>query len=192
MADRRIERTREMVFTALTGLLSEKSIMKITVTELCDIANINKSIFYLHFRSIDDCHEQWKELVFSIIKERANGLTYYNLYKKKDVLVRILTDFFANNYDLLVKAKESDFGGEIQFLFIDSLSKCISDNSGFDSEINAKEIFILNYIISGAVYACFNRIPVFDKEKATALLSNLFDFLNFLKREHEGKYDGNN
>lgn len=59
--DRRIRRTESAIHAAFLDLLFEKDITKITVKELCERADINKSTFYLHYRDIYDLAEHYKQ-----------------------------------------------------------------------------------------------------------------------------------
>jgi len=59
--DRRIRRTQAAIWSAFLKLIFEKDINKITVKELCEQADINKSTFYLHYRDIYDLAEQFKQ-----------------------------------------------------------------------------------------------------------------------------------
>lgn len=59
--DRRVRRTRTAIQSAFLKLIFEKDINKITVKELCERADINKSTFYLHYRDIYDLAEQFKQ-----------------------------------------------------------------------------------------------------------------------------------
>lgn len=52
--DRRIKRTRMYLEESLLRLMEEKSIKHITVKELTESANINRSTFYLHYSDIND------------------------------------------------------------------------------------------------------------------------------------------
>ena len=62
MTDRRIRKTRSNIFAALSALLARReSPDSISVTELCEKADISKSTFYLHFMDIYDCREQWAD-----------------------------------------------------------------------------------------------------------------------------------
>ena len=54
MTDRRVRKTRTAIHQALASLLSEKEPRDITIRELCERADINKSTFYLHFHDIYD------------------------------------------------------------------------------------------------------------------------------------------
>lgn len=52
--DRRIQRTRNSLFSAFIELRAVKPVEKITVKELTEKANISKQTFYLHFQDIYD------------------------------------------------------------------------------------------------------------------------------------------
>ena len=50
--DRRIKKTHILLKKTLTELIEEKELRKITVSEFCERANINRGTFYLHFLDI--------------------------------------------------------------------------------------------------------------------------------------------
>ena len=52
--DRRITRTLRMIDEALIGLLEKKPIGEISVTELCEAADINRNTFYSHYSTPQD------------------------------------------------------------------------------------------------------------------------------------------
>lgn len=58
--DRRTRKTREAMYLALSGLLQEKPLNAISVTELARAADINRSTFYLHFTDIYDMFEHMR------------------------------------------------------------------------------------------------------------------------------------
>ena len=68
--DRRIERTRNSIKDAFLELRSKRDIEKISVKELCERANINKSTFYTHYQDIYELSEQLeKQVACDILKE---------------------------------------------------------------------------------------------------------------------------
>lgn len=52
--DRRIKYTKKIIKDTFISLLSEKDIKKITVSELCKIADINRATFYRYYLDVDD------------------------------------------------------------------------------------------------------------------------------------------
>ena len=65
--DLRIEKTDKGIKNAFIELRSKKPLEKITVRELCEIARINKSTFYSHYKDIYDLSDTLEgEVVASI------------------------------------------------------------------------------------------------------------------------------
>lgn len=52
--DRRIERTQQLIRTALRSLIQERGFEALTVQEIIDRANVGRATFYAHFDSKDD------------------------------------------------------------------------------------------------------------------------------------------
>jgi AcrR family transcriptional regulator len=52
--DRRVQRTRDLLHSALGELIHEKSYERITVSEVLARANVGRSAFYTHFRDKND------------------------------------------------------------------------------------------------------------------------------------------
>jgi AcrR family transcriptional regulator len=52
--DRRIPRTQAMLQQALISLIAKQDYEAITITDICDAANVGRSTFYAHYTSKDD------------------------------------------------------------------------------------------------------------------------------------------
>lgn len=52
--DRRIPRTRAMLQHALISLILKKDYEAITISDICDAANVGRSTFYAHYKNKDD------------------------------------------------------------------------------------------------------------------------------------------
>ena len=52
--DRRKERTEKEILNGLIALMQEKSMKNISVRELAELIDINRSTFYLHYTDIYD------------------------------------------------------------------------------------------------------------------------------------------
>lgn len=63
--DRRTRYTRQMIREALMDLLKDQPYSKITVTEICRLADINRGTFYIHYFDVDDVLDDILEQSFS-------------------------------------------------------------------------------------------------------------------------------
>lgn len=66
--DRRVIKTRRQLKKGLAVLMKEKSVNQITVKELVEEVDINRSTFYLHFKDIQDLLREIKENMEAQIK----------------------------------------------------------------------------------------------------------------------------
>lgn len=62
--DRRTKYTKTVVRQALFDLLKEKPLAKITVTDICKLADINRSTFYSYYEDVSDLLNQIQNDVF--------------------------------------------------------------------------------------------------------------------------------
>ena len=66
--DRRVIKTRRQLKKGLAVLMKEKSVNQITVKELVEEVDINRSTFYLHFKDIQDLFREIEENMEAQIK----------------------------------------------------------------------------------------------------------------------------
>ena len=67
--DIRIEKTRQSIINAFIELRSHKELERITIKELCEKAQINKSTFYAHYQDIYHLSDTLEtEVVVSIME----------------------------------------------------------------------------------------------------------------------------
>jgi len=62
--DARVKYTKMVIKESLLKLLAEKPIKKVTVKEICELAQINRATFYLHYRDPYDLFEQIENELF--------------------------------------------------------------------------------------------------------------------------------
>ena len=67
--DARVRFTRMVIEQSFLELLREKPVSKITVTELCEKAQINRATFYKHYLDVADLLEKIEENLFDQIRE---------------------------------------------------------------------------------------------------------------------------
>lgn len=84
--NRRVKMTKQLIKKAFGDLLEKKPINKITVKQICEKADVNRSTFYAHYK---DHYELFEEMQSDIISLTPS----INLYKKEPI-VQDLTKFF--------------------------------------------------------------------------------------------------
>lgn len=71
--DRRTRYTLQIIKDTFLKLLSEKEFPKITVTEICKLAEINRGTFYLHYYDTSDVLD---DILDDILKETAHTIEH--------------------------------------------------------------------------------------------------------------------
>lgn len=69
--DRRVKRTKRVLKECLFELLEKKSIDEISVKELTEAADVNRSTFYFYYNDINDMVIQIQNEIFEVFKEKV-------------------------------------------------------------------------------------------------------------------------
>lgn len=122
-ADRRVQKTKSQLRSGLAKLMQTKDISQITVKELVDEVDINRSTFYLHYRDINgllmEIEEEMVEAIEKAICEHpiANHTTFY---------------FIEDIYKVLAENREIGcalLGANGDMRFIQKIQHIIEENS---------------------------------------------------------------
>ena len=105
--DRRVRRTKEQLKNALVGLLLEKDINSITVSEVTSIADVNRSTIYLHYRDIYDLYEKLQNEIYTELKQIFERHLKQNRRLGLHPIVAEAFDFLAKNKELCVAVLNS-------------------------------------------------------------------------------------
>ena len=101
--DRRTLYTRQIIQEAFLSLLEKKSLEKITVTDICELAEIHRSTFYLHYADSlavfealeDELYEKTISYINSMadVDNRINlSTTIYEMLCNDQIFVRIVNN----------------------------------------------------------------------------------------------------
>ena len=88
--DRRVKYTIMVLKNSLVELLCEKPLEKITVKEICDIADINRGTFYSHFK---DQYVLYNNLVDELLENVFNRLGDFMSADEDEIPTRVLSVF---------------------------------------------------------------------------------------------------
>ena len=150
--DRRVSRTKRNINFAFLQLLKQKDISKITIKELCNLADINRKTFYTYFNSVDN-------VLSEIENEMINEFQNRNLQLKAEKKTLTVQDIFFCIGDLM--SSNAEFIHQlVQVDALESLEKKVKQTikNAVAETIklkhgDSKDIFNLSmeYAISGAI-----------------------------------------
>ena len=177
--DLRTERTRRSITNAFLELIKQKTIEKITVKELAELAYINKATFYTHYHDIYDLSDQLEnEFMDSVINELPHP---ESIITDPALATRELADMLIKKVDIT----NILFSGSRQNLLSEkiyiALMKYISSKYP-EQESSLKRDLVLSIIIQG----CFHAYQIFandgNRDEVTAILGEVGPCLknNFL------------
>lgn len=148
--DRRIRKTKKALLQSLTRLMNEKKISDISVKELTDLADINRSTFYKYYKDIFDMLEQIETemfVEFSRAFEKLNKET--NSYANLLSFFTYIFEYVQNNADMC----KILLGHDGDYSFIEKFKNAIiKTKPPFDESVPKVKIhFLRPYIIAGCI-----------------------------------------
>lgn len=151
--NRKTRYTRMVLQDSLIELMKEKPISKITIKELCEKADINRSTFYAHYTNQYDLLRKIEDETFSWAKEAFNTLIGKTADKHEtiDGLEGICQYFVENSKHLQVLMSEQ---GDVDFqkqLFTLVYQLCgIEPSAGHNGDADTKDLSFI-FVVNGSV-----------------------------------------
>lgn len=68
--DRRVQKTKSALYEALIQLLHTQNVMEVSVSNLCELANVNRSSFYKYYSTPSDILRERETQIFKNFYER--------------------------------------------------------------------------------------------------------------------------
>ena len=169
---RRTQMTKKLFASALIELMQVKPYHKITVKEICEQADLNRTTFYLHYNDIS-------ALFNEIVLDLEEGLTRYVPSSEEEqdrvtVMCKYL-EFIKDNYVVYRTLMSSDQnGGAKTKILTDILSARKDELPVFGSQAENK--YVYSFIIDGSISIILRWIDS-DFDMNIEDLANLMDKL---------------
>ena len=167
--DKRIEKTKLAIKNAFMELRAKKSLEKITVKELCELAYINKSTFYSHYEDIHALADALEyEMVLEIVSSIPKDLDYS--FENPEVFTREVTLAFAKHMPQI----KLMFSGKSQThlaTHLENIIKKLIFAKYPKYKDNVEMNILLSYCIHGAYNASLSN-PNADPETIIRVLEN--------------------
>lgn len=140
--------TKKVFREVLLELLQSKPLSKITITEICEKADLNRSTFYAHYVEVRDLlHDIENEMISNIPKVYGN-----NEHNSKTVKIAELESFFdyvrENAFEFRILLIDSDSNAFFENLKNAILEYYMSANHNY---LSMDKEFQLIYSVNGAI-----------------------------------------
>ena len=163
--DRRIRKTEEQILQGTLRLLQHEKMEELTVTEICNEANVSRSTFYLHYLEqkdiVDQIYNDGAVTLTNILDNfdfSSNTLDAEKLIEDIFEIVEMYKDYFAV---LLTTGYHSDFRRRLKKILED---KILNDNAYRFRNLQEFSYYV-DFIISGLVECICDNIEDFFNEK---------------------------
>ncbi len=190
--DRRTQYSKRVIKESLLELLQEKPLNKITVKELCDRADVNRSTFYAYYTDIYELHRKMVKEFFSLQRGYINDCMAL-LADRPDITDLSLDDFYQISLLYLNRVKENKTMYKFAFFGQSNTPIQVSYDKVFYSVINKripekyKETFRRAFtFVSGGTTAVLVRWLLSDcADPVPELAKSLAYYLNGVFNGHK-------
>jgi len=167
--DRRVQYTKMVLRQSLLDLMKEKPIGKITVTDICKFANINRNTFYTHYGSPQDLLTQMQDELYFKIKNSIDR--FINEGTSATILLRDTCSLFVELGDL-GKTLFSEYGDKDFFARVMNIpyDRAVAEWYGKEINLNTDQRHLewfYTFIVNGSSAVVKNWVQTGMKESPT-------------------------
>lgn len=172
--DKRVLYTKRAIRESFLKLLDEKPIEKISVTEICQLAGINRGTFYTHYSDAYDLRDSIEEEMAEIIREsfsdlKVNGhllspTATFEVVRQNREIFSILSSPYCNTRML------SDFIRQ----YVDHY---IGEHAALIGELGTEKLELLKCMVTAAVGAAVKCWFDSDMESEPGYMANAIETL---------------
>lgn len=176
--DRRKQYTRMVLMNSLVALLQKKQISTITIKEICELADINRSTFYSHY---SNQYELLNSIEEKFIEDMMAALKQYNFSKEEEafLIIEKILEYISNNnvicQVLLNQSTESHFQKQgtliiRKFIFNNWITKHKLDRHQFE--------YMSIFVVGGSVFVIKNWLEKGMKESHLEMAEIINNLIN--------------
>lgn len=167
--DLRIEKTERGIKNAFIELRSKKPLEKITVKELCEMACINKSTFYSHYKDIYDLSDSMED---EVVRSITNSISHpeYIMERPAEFTRELFLAYLSQNALTMIL-----FSGSQRNHLVDRIETSIKEmvfKEYPELRNDEKWNIILSYCIQGG-YHTFQRNREGDRNTLIATIGKI-------------------
>lgn len=171
--DKRIIKTRSAVFHAVFDLSTEKPLDKITVLELCEKAGINKSTFYLHYTSIEDCFKKCFDMFTDGVIRITNDIKYLDVAYHPEETINMILDLVEQYIDFIANYKNSVVYDSSTRILKEKFVEAICRTNNLSIEKNYHEVAKVTFLVGGCLDTITQMLPHYNRAELKFLMTDV-------------------
>lgn len=183
MDDLRVKRTYFLLKNALFELLSKKPFEKIKVNDICDLAMVHRTTFYIHF---SDKYELLEYCIKDVEKELTEKIGNNNYSDTKEFYINLITNLlsYINENKKFFKCilKKNSYSGVIS-IFMNACISYITDmlkkgealNISYQIPISIIAQYYSGAVINTIVFWLTTNSKITEEELCNYIISLIYD-----------------
>lgn len=146
--NRRAQMTKLLLRTALIELLEEKPLSRITIRELCEKADLNRTTFYLHYT---DQNALLEDIERDVMEKTMEAMQDIHTDPRTTMLVEAFLSYIKSNdrtFRLLLCRDDSE---HFRRVFVTELRRVMAANLPSYGDARQTE-YVLSFLMYGSLY----------------------------------------
>ena len=154
--DKRVIRTKKAIRGALFKLMESKDIANITISELTNLANVNRRTFYTHYSNLTDILDETESEIVEALQKLIERFDTSNMAESIYILFIKLNRIITEDYGFYFQLMKSDFRG-VLISRMKVVLKASNDKILGRISVNANEkyVMLLSSFINGGFLNLF-------------------------------------
>ena len=168
---RKIRYTKQALSDSLIQLLHKKPLAKISITELCETADINRTTFYAHYRDLMDLFNDIETNFINYMNQMLDQVAFNQPNQSTITLIHIMLDFLmAHKSDVEILLGDSE-----TVLFQEKVITSIYERAGIkEPNLKTNESIKYMYIIHGSIALIKAWVSEGFKTSTESLAKNIY------------------
>jgi len=150
--NRKVRYTKMVIRESLMDLMKTQSILSVSVKDICDLADVNRSTFYDHYKDQYDLLKQIEEETLAYFEDMLNKYKDKQTQKEISRMVEEMLTYIANNGStiqvLLSENGDLDFQKKLLYHFVmhNQIIKYFSEKQDDETKI-----YYSAFLVHGAI-----------------------------------------
>ncbi|MBP3584903.1 MAG: TetR/AcrR family transcriptional regulator [Peptococcaceae bacterium] len=146
-------RSKTMIRQAFLELLQEKPYEKITVTDIAQRADLNRSTFYAHYPDVQGLIEEIEEEIINRSMQLLSEVTCQNIFQDPKIFLQILVQPVEENRKLYQLLVQSDYAGRQLYRINEAFASYVLNSPEIPENLRSSKYFAvrINFFIGGII-----------------------------------------